>query len=654
MAYPLLTLRARIGRAALLISAVLATTTGVAAQDDSPYDPTLDCRALTYTGLNPRQIGLPAALAAAEQRRLSLDNLGYTLTWADREPDPAYIPALKRLVEQYRCFSGDAGLAMNAIEAAGEPSAYFLAYAQNWRRDDRIASSAFNALGIRGDSTVWDALSAVVAEAPSFARFGFRMQDAFRDYHGGVLTWSEFERWPVRRQIDEGAYTVVHARGYVVVPGVAGDSLALVENERDSFLNVIPRRILRRMAQAYPSAVAAAITAYEDTLRTTYLAARTPEHRALYLAVAAPLAREAAFPSNGPPLPPEVRDPVLAPSVCVEGPAGGPAFGPDGLTAVFSYTSGERDAVRVPYDRGNELTGSASGVEGAAPPEVFFPDDERDAPGRPFRVAFRPGEDVTWTLLGQTATATETTPRCGAPAAPLCNGLPATVWVSSAGLVVGGPLDGQPYAGRLLGTAGPDVIAGTDAADVIEGLDGDDLLCGGTGDDALDGGDGGDTADGGAGTDGCEDAETATACEGPIPVLTDVRPFGECLATRADGSYTAYFGYENLSGRAGRVPYGRGNKVTYLPPGSVVDEEVRGVSPELYAAPGVVPGHPGQTPPFPGFAFSFDVEAVDTGIATCTPDGACTPVTNVGNVSWTLLGETVTAAPGRLPECPTP
>ena len=126
--------------------------------------------------------------------------------------------------------------------------------------------------------------------------------------------------------------------------------------------------------------------------------------------------------------------------------------------------------------------------------------------------------------------------------APSCEGREATVYISPGGLVVGGDLDGQPYAGLLRGTDGDDVMVGTDGADQIVGFAGDDVLCGlggddllqgngdadvlygGPGDDVLAGGNGGDTIYGGEGTDEARggrgndacDAEAEDSCEREI------------------------------------------------------------------------------------------------------------------------------------------
>ncbi len=124
------------------------------------------------------------------------------------------------------------------------------------------------------------------------------------------------------------------------------------------------------------------------------------------------------------------------------------------------------------------------------------------------------------------------------PIPTTCNGREATIRVDETGIVRGGPLDGQPYAGVLEGTDGDDVILGTSradeimgnggndvicgdgGADTIHGGAGDDLLFGGPGDDRLFGDDGNDTlqggegrdfADGGAGINTCRENESVVA-----------------------------------------------------------------------------------------------------------------------------------------------
>jgi Ca2+-binding RTX toxin-like protein len=84
--------------------------------------------------------------------------------------------------------------------------------------------------------------------------------------------------------------------------------------------------------------------------------------------------------------------------------------------------------------------------------------------------------------------------------ASTCDGHAATIYVAN-GSVVGGPLDGQPYAGRLRGSGGADVIVGTAERDEIDTGQGDDLVCGGGGNDAIDGDEGHDMILGQEGVD---------------------------------------------------------------------------------------------------------------------------------------------------------
>ena len=69
-------------------------------------------------------------------------------------------------------------------------------------------------------------------------------------------------------------------------------------------------------------------------------------------------------------------------------------------------------------------------------------------------------------------------------AIPTCADKTATIYVSY-GTIVGGPMDGLPYDGILIGTDGDDVIVGTDGDDYIHGGPGDDTICGEDGDHHL-------------------------------------------------------------------------------------------------------------------------------------------------------------------------
>jgi hypothetical protein len=86
------------------------------------------------------------------------------------------------------------------------------------------------------------------------------------------------------------------------------------------------------------------------------------------------------------------------------------------------------------------------------------------------------------------------------PATPTCNGLPATVYVQG-GVIAGGPDDGEPYDGKLIGTGGGDVMVGTEGRDAINGRAGNDTICALGGDDRIEGAAGNDTMYGGPGSD---------------------------------------------------------------------------------------------------------------------------------------------------------
>lgn len=84
--------------------------------------------------------------------------------------------------------------------------------------------------------------------------------------------------------------------------------------------------------------------------------------------------------------------------------------------------------------------------------------------------------------------------------APRCRGLIADIYVRE-GVVIGGPLHGQPYRGTLEGTAQSEVLVGTDGGDVIHGNGGQDMICGRDGQDILYGDADADRLFGGRGKD---------------------------------------------------------------------------------------------------------------------------------------------------------
>ena len=113
----------------------------------------------------------------------------------------------------------------------------------------------------------------------------------------------------------------------------------------------------------------------------------------------------------------------------------------------------------------------------------------------------------------------------------------------------------------------------------------------------------------------------------PVNEQADVRPALECVAANADGTYTAYFGYENRHGEPVTIPRGSRNRLT---PASY-----DGQQPTAFPMPNAVPGRPGRTPFYPGHAYTVTF-----------PAGT--------QVVWTLGGRTATASDDPAQRCPGP
>ena len=386
-----------------------------------PYDPDVEWRPRVYPEYNcdplplhapdPRELGLAAALAAAERRGLSPNGLGDALAWAERASDPAHIPVLKRIVEGYRCADFHVGIAFLAIEAAGEPSEYFLDYALDWAYDDKVAAWAMNALAARGDTTVYEALRASVLQAPRLGPRGRSLHEAFNGLFVVGVEWpSVYAERPLRQRLRISGEMSVRALTAVVYEGPDGPALSVMTTSGNTVGSRM-RRDARRLARAYPSVMGAVLRAYQDTARVR-LAARgvAPEHVPLFLDEVRLQGPELFFPETGPPSPPAVTQAAVRPTVCVDGDARGPRY-PSGMALELSYETEEAGAVRVPYGPLNRLDGPwEAGPFAPAPPEVFDPG--LPAHDRAFRVPLAPGETVSWTLLGRSVTADAYTERC--------------------------------------------------------------------------------------------------------------------------------------------------------------------------------------------------------------------------------------------------
>jgi uncharacterized repeat protein (TIGR02543 family) len=122
------------------------------------------------------------------------------------------------------------------------------------------------------------------------------------------------------------------------------------------------------------------------------------------------------------------------------------------------------------------------------------------------------------------------------------------------------------------------------------------------------------------------DGRTATAGLGGPEHIIEIKPIFEGYVDNGDGTYRAYFGYENKSVTAGGDPWD-----VYLPMGSsqnkITGNADDSLFPENFTYPNVIPGRPGRTDWFPNAL----VEIPDW-------DGT--------TIVWTLDGRTATAGLG--------
>jgi hypothetical protein len=100
----------------------------------------------------------------------------------------------------------------------------------------------------------------------------------------------------------------------------------------------------------------------------------------------------------------------------------------------------------------------------------------------------------------------------------------------------------------------------------------------------------------------------------------------ECVIDNGDGTYTAFFGYENPNPFPVEVPVGPDN---YMTGGGLSPEELEAATPTQFGVPNIFPDRPGRSDYWPNAAFSIIF------------DGS--------NLVWNLFGHTETASsnPGQ-------
>ena len=405
----------------LLLALGLLAATPVALAQGS-----LDCQRAHGEGLDPEGMSLAEALGAAERGDLDGLHLLRTLAHAEYLRDPAHLPALKRIVDAYWCNQGVVESAMLAIEAAGEPDAYFLDCIGDWARREEHAIAAAFVLTVRPEPSYLDEIRAVVDEAPDYGPRDSPLFTMARNYEAIHRPPGPYGDGDIRRA------------AFATMGFVDADWFFDIDGHLQPFewyppppIGASARRALYAMARAYPSRVPEALDLAADSLALVLSERRdhgggtfpTPAQIAEMVAVARQVADAVAFPSTAPPVPPADAGARVEPRlVCVEDAAPGLAPAYD-YAARFAFDT-PGPPVRVPYGVGNAVSGGSGGYRGQ--PEVFYTAEAASAWGGralEFRVGFAAGEAVSWTLLGRTVTASAWSPRCGQPPPPpTCDG----------------------------------------------------------------------------------------------------------------------------------------------------------------------------------------------------------------------------------------
>jgi RHS repeat-associated protein len=117
------------------------------------------------------------------------------------------------------------------------------------------------------------------------------------------------------------------------------------------------------------------------------------------------------------------------------------------------------------------------------------------------------------------------------------------------------------------------------------------------------------------------------------PTSGSVSPIFECWAPEPDGTYTAYWGYENNTVQNGQ-PVGR--TITHGNQNKLTPSTVQGTQPERFGVPGVIAGRPGRT--------AFGAQA---------PNAFVTAGWNGSNLVWKLGNRTATASITPSKKCAT-
>ena len=115
------------------------------------------------------------------------------------------------------------------------------------------------------------------------------------------------------------------------------------------------------------------------------------------------------------------------------------------------------------------------------------------------------------------------------------------------------------------------------------------------------------------------------------PTTGTISPIFECWTQEPDGTYTAYWGYENRTTQNGQ-PVGR--TIAHGAQNRLTPSSFQGTQPTRFGVPGVIPGRPGRT--------AFGATA---------PNAFVTRNWNGSNLVWNVAGRTATASNTPSKQC---
>ena len=337
-----------------------------------------------------------------------------------RSGDTTLGQALKDIAAMYSLDLGTISYnALYALEALGEPDAYFLANAQNHNANVDLASYSISVLAQDPDSTTWALIE------PLWAASGDGWVQSAVNRYESMLSLVDSDN----RIVDVDSLIDEHLLGISSVIPFESERWAYelglnALSEYDERVGLSPsdvysRRQLARLAAQYPTLVheaMARIPSWEFFQRDIFTN-HPPDLLAEQIALLGVYADSIVFEVDVPTLPPVDNGADVTPIVeCIV------EEGSGSLIAYFGYDNRHGEPVTIPYGATSVITPSAYDQQ---QPEVYYMPQLVDGqPGRTplyceedfndwaFAVRFDSTETVSWTLGDRTVTASSSWQRC--------------------------------------------------------------------------------------------------------------------------------------------------------------------------------------------------------------------------------------------------